>query len=460
MPVHSSIDLQCYAEIEIPEPLGQFRAVPVNLGPGQPRAILGIYSGDAEIDPYIGMFFFPQSTTRFVLFTTEGEILWQRDLGPGIVSGIWFLPVFPFDLDGDGVDEIWFVGNSDPRHPLDYRRYVLERIDARTGQSTGQWPWPQRTYPQSMSHTYRNFIFGGYVGGEPVLVTAQGTYGATDIQGWRPDMSRRWEYHQPAAAPGCKGSHMCAVCDIDGDGVDEFLWGERCIEMDAGHQLYCADEESWQGHSDINIPVLDWANNRWYVFTCREQDMDTPPRLVLYDDEGRRVWGRVEGGHMDTGWAARLGEDGVPVVLGVRIGEKLRSAVGEFRTDTEDFTFHAFSGDPVSLPFNAYTTIPVDLNGDGFHELVRGYFEGNGDVLDRDGHLLGNVGGLSAMASKFVDLPGEQILSYAPDGKVRIWIDTRARDSELARRRYAHPHYQINQRLTACGYNLFNLGGI
>ena len=26
--------------------------------------------------------------------------------------------------------------------------------------------------------------------------------------------------------------------------------------------------------------------------------------------------------------------------------------------------------------------------------------------------------------------------------------------------RYAHPFYNSNQRLTACGYNLFNLGGI
>jgi hypothetical protein len=102
----------------------------------------------------------------------------------------------------------------------------------------------------------------------------------------------------------------------------------------------------------------------------------------------------------------------------------------------------------------------VDLDGDGRHEFVRGYFEGNGEVLDTAGNVVGNVGGLSAMASKFTDLPGEQILSYAHDGTVRIWADRNAADSDPARCRYGHRYYASNQRLTACGYNLFNLGGI
>ena len=35
---------------------------------------------------------------------------------------------------------------------------------------------------------------------------------------------------------------------------------------------------------------------------------------------------------MDTGWAARLGKNGEPVVLGVKVGEKIRTAEGERRT--------------------------------------------------------------------------------------------------------------------------------
>lgn len=93
------------------------------------------------------------------------------------------------------------------------------------------------------------------------------------------------------------------------------------------------------------------------------------------------------------------------------------------------------------------------------HELVKGYFEGDGTVLDRSGKVLGNIGGLSAMCSKFTRRPGEQILSFTKDGKVRIWADINAVDQQAARKRYQNRFYYTNQRMTACGYNLFTLGG-
>jgi hypothetical protein len=55
------------------------------------------------------MFFFPGDTLKLALFTESGGLVWRRDLGRGVVPGMWFCPVFAFDLDGDGVDEIWFV---------------------------------------------------------------------------------------------------------------------------------------------------------------------------------------------------------------------------------------------------------------------------------------------------------------------------------------------------------------
>jgi len=91
---------------------------------------------------------------------------------------------------------------------------------------------------------------------------------------------------------------------------------------------------------------------------------------------------------------------------------------------------------------------------------VKGYFEGNGDILDRKGNVSGNIGGLSAMASKFTDLPGEQILSYSKDGWLRLWADKNARDTPNALSRYSHPFYKTNRNQTGNGYNLFNLGGI
>jgi hypothetical protein len=343
---------------------------------------------------------------------------------------------------------------------MDYRTYVLQQLDGNTGETLGSWKWPEPATPQRMSHLYRHFILGGYVKGEPVLITAQGTYGPMAIQAWNADMSLRWECQIPEDAKGAAGSHVTPVVDLNHDGIDELMWGERCIELDQGREVFVADGDSWEGHSDIIQPVLNYQNNRWHIFTCREQMTEQPPRVAMYDDQGKRIWAALDEGHIDTGWSARIGKQGEPMVLGVKVGKKIRTAEGETRTEVVENVFEAFSGKPVQLGFNVYTTIPVDLNGDGIHELVKGYFEGDGTVLDREGKTIGNVGGLTAMASRFTSHAGEQILSYSKDGKVKIWYDASAKDTPAAKKRYDHPFYKVNQRLTGCGYNLFNLGGI
>ena len=172
------------------------------------------------------------------------------------------------------------------------------------------------------------------------------------------------------------------------------------------------------------------------------------------------MWGQLDSGHIDTGWAARLGKNGEFIVLGVKVGKKVRTADGERRTGIVENTYEAFSGEKTKLGFNVYTSIPVDINGDGIYELVKGYFEGDGTVLDSEGKVIGNIEGLSAIASKFTSLPGEQILSYSKDGIIRIWADINAKDNKITNARYENPFYKVNQKQPGNGYNLFLLGGI
>ena len=455
-------DIQVKTEIDLGQKIEQFRAVPMAIGEEVPNAVVAMYSEDAEIDPNLGMFFFPEHTLKLTVFDVAGEMIWKKDLGKGVIPGVWFSPIAAFDLDNDGMDEVWNENTTDPGHPLDHRAFVLEKRDALTGEVKGQWKWPKPYGSQEMSRLFRHFIMGGYVHGEPVLITANGTKNYETIKCWNSDMSERWVYKKTPDTPGCQGSHMSPIVDINNDGVDELLWGERCIELDKGKLLYCADEETWNGHSDIIEPILDKKTGLWYVFTCRESNnrAPDPPRVVLYDENGERVWSKLKEGHIDTGWAARIGKNGEPVVLGVKIGQKKRSAEGEYRVDAVENTFDAFTGKKIELGFNVYTTIPVDLNGDGIHELVKGYFEGDGTLLDNKGKVIGNVGGASAIASKFTGDPGEQILSYSKDGIIRIWVDRNAKDNKSALERYANPAYKLNQKQTGNGYNLFNLGGI
>jgi hypothetical protein len=449
------------AELDLGQPLGQFRAVPASLGSNAAPAVAALFGSDAEIDPYIGMFFFPKSTLKLAVFEVSGRVLWKRDLGPGVVPGIWFCPLYATDLDQDGVDELYIVSNRDPDHPLDHREYVLEQVDARTGRTIARQPWPQPDESVAMSHSYRHFIAGGQVDGKNLVVAIQGTYGRHTLETYGPGLKPLWQVSfDPARVGGALGSHVTPVVDINHDGSDELFVGERCLSLRDGRELFCCDRESWTGHSDIIQPILERGRNRWYVWTCRESFENRGPRLVMFDDQGRRCWTAVEKGHMDTGWAARLGPNGEPVVLGVKVGQKVRTAEGERRSGVVEYTYDPLTGQEAPLGFSVYTTIPVDLNGDGNHELVKGYFEGDGTVLDRQGRVIGRTGGLSAIHSHFAGRPGEQILSYHRDGKVRIWHDRNAVDSPAALVRYRDPFYRANQKLTGVGYNLFNLGGI
>jgi hypothetical protein len=126
----------------------------------------------------------------------------------------------------------------------------------------------------------------------------------------------------------------------------------------------------------------------------------------------------------------------------------------------EEFTYDVETGKPVDLGYRLMDTIPVDINGDGLHELVRGTSEGNGDVLTADGSVVGNVQGMVAMASRFLDRPGEQVLSYDWEGTVRAWYDVNAIDSPGLKRRLAVPAYKRSQRLTAVGYNVCPMAGL
>ncbi|HEX6971623.1 MAG TPA: hypothetical protein VF234_05350, partial [Limnochordia bacterium] len=55
----SAVALEPRLTLDLGSPLGQLRAVPVQLGPGRPRAFLAAYCADYDVDPYVEMFFYP-----------------------------------------------------------------------------------------------------------------------------------------------------------------------------------------------------------------------------------------------------------------------------------------------------------------------------------------------------------------------------------------------------------------
>lgn len=459
MKTSATFAIEPVLRIALGQKLGQVRAAPVDLGPQEPKAFVVAYSADYDVNPWPEMFYYPTDTLKIAVVTEEGCVLWKKDLGPGVVPGMWFCPVFPFDLDGDGVDELWIVNNSDPEHPLSFKNRKLERLDLRTGVTTGQWSWPWHLGVMSRGHVALNFIFGGKVRGRPVLVTAQGTYGEMRLQGWNADMSSRWQVEIPEYSPGARGSHMHPLVDINGDGIDEVLWGERCLSLDDGHELFCCDRETYRGHSDMVLPVWNYGSGQWVIYTFRESDLEVSPRVACFDQSGQRIWGDLDAGHMDMGWVARFRERGT-VATAIRISFKTSAAAGHVHHDQDEFAYNVFNGGKMHLPFSTYQTIPVDIDGDGFHELARGLYKGSGEILDENGLIMGTVNGPVALAAKFLDLPGEQLLSFSPDGELRVWANHEADDSRAAKARYEHAFYVNNRKLAASGAHLHILGGV
>lgn len=158
--------------------------------------------------------------------------------------------------------------------------------------------------------------------------------------------------------PGARGSHQTPVVDINGDGTDELLWGERCIELDRGRTLWVGDREQYDGHSDVIQPTLNRSDNQWYVFTARESG-DTgqiKPRVVMFDRNGKRFWTDLEFGHMDMGYTAHVDDPTKTMAFTIRRGDKRAGPDGFFRMDVHEFAYEAFTGKRIELPFAAYNS--------------------------------------------------------------------------------------------------------
>lgn len=413
------------------------------------------------------MFFIPGGPLSLSLGAPDGTLVWTTTLGAGVLPGVWFCPILPFDLDGDGDDEIWLVSNTDPVHPLAWAGLVLERRCAADGRVTGQWPWP---FPDETGRTpqyaaYRHVLMAGQVRGEPVLVCGEGTYGTMRLKAFRPGMSLRWEwtFTRPAQR-GPRGSHQTPVCDINGDGVDELIWGERVISLDTGATLVCCDEQAYDGHSDLVQPFQDRRTGAWSLYTLRESDPRAAPRAVCFGADGRRLWGALDQGHLDQGWIAQSGADRAPLAWALRIGSKGSGPAGFVRTAREEFLWDARTGRRLPLDVSIYGTLPVDLTGAGRHLLVRALAGtgGDGAVLDPESGMrtLGHVAGQAVLACRLFGQPGERIVCFEREGLVTAWGDADAEDTPVARARYANPFYAANARLAGVGYNWMNLGGL
>lgn len=436
---------------------GQFKVMPAKLGNGE-RGFVAFYSSCYDVDMNYRMFVLPTDSLHGICFTQKGEILWKKELGILPSAALYCFTLI--DLDGDGQDEIYIVNNSDPEHPLCIDAFVLEQMSVLDGSVSQTWKWPDDAGMDRSMWYFRNHVFGGYDQGEPTLVTAQGTYADMHFQAYGPGMRQKWKLDIGKDEQGARGSHSFPIVDINNDGVDEVLWGERCLSLHDGHELFCIEKPSWNGHSDMCQPVWNPVSKKWMVYINRESDEQVAPRIGMYDEKGKPIWKDVSWGHIHKGWVGKIGRHGELVANGMRITGQKKDAVGRYYTGITEFTYDALSGRPLTVPYSLFDTAPVDIDGDGMHEILRKVAAGDTVLMDREGNELFHMGGKVAMNSKIIEAPGEQVMTYYPDGTVKIFRDADAEDCPAAIQRYALPYYRRNQYSRNIENNLCMLGGV
>jgi hypothetical protein len=457
----SSVGGKAALAFDLGRPYQQARVATGDLnGDGEPEIVIA-YSGYRNVDPYSKAWSKSGDTVKVAAFLPTGERMWTMDLGWGIEAGLNYQPMVVSDLDGDGRAEVILKTNKSG-DPLDHEADRITVLDGASGRIKKETEWPSlEGLGSDYNNDSRNYLAIAHLDGkDPYVIAVRGIYKAQRMWAFDKDMNRVWErnlgldHYYPTGlrerlnkfwniddkvkyilgrikgkpVPDLyRGSHSLPVCDIDEDGKEEILWGERCIG-DKGKDLWAVKENMpYLGHPDVVFPAKIIPGRKGkQVFYAREGWGERGEKIGVYlvDHRGQLLWAHWGYHHMDRGWVGRIvpGQEGMQC-LGIDIVEKVWNQEGAKLIEPSGYLWGS-GGNPMgNPPASWYFSFPVDWDGDGVREIC----------IMEDGIL--QKYGESAM-EKFppnclwgADLFGdhrEEIVAAPGDGKIYIFFDTGA----------------------------------
>lgn len=472
----SSVGGKAAMVFELGQRGGQARMITGDLDGDGEREIVIAYSGYRNVDPYEKAWSKSGDTIKVAAFRASGDRLWTVDMGWGIEAGAVYHPIVVWDLDADGRAEVILKTNrsADPR---DYSGERVTILDGLSGRIRAEAPWPSlRDLGSDYNNDSRNYLAIAHLDGQdPFLIAIRGLYKTQRMIAYDKSLRPVWkrtlglDHYYPSrlrdrlvkfwniddkksyllgrlvtgkrVKDQFRGSHYVQVADLDDDGKEEILWGERCIG-DNGKDLWTVDERfPYRGHPDIVFPAdMLPSNPGQEVFFGREGWGEKGDKIGMYvtDSGGRILWAKWGYNHVDTGWVGKIvpGEIG-PQLMAVEIEDKEWTKEGAELKEPRPFLWSGegkLIGNP---PGSWYYSFPVDWDGDGVREIA---LQESGEIRRYRGPVVEKIAGASWGADLFGD-HREEVVAATGDGRAYIFFNMEAshgppRVTPLADRRY------------------------
>jgi rhamnogalacturonan endolyase len=256
-----------------------------------------IQSPDFNVDPYHMPGYWKRSPEPYILdaYTSKGEFLWSYNMGWSIETGTWYSPYMVYDIDGDGVAEVYAKGGEgDPReldgHVLEGPEYLV-KIDGMTGKIIRKTDWLSKEgFLGNYNYWCRNFLTVAYLNGKtPSLVMQRGTYTIIKTIALNRNLEKEWYWESTGEYEKYKGQgqHGIMQGDVDFDGKDELIIGTFALDHDGKPMWYTGLKHNDAGY----LADIDPARPGMEIFYGIES-RSTKNGVCLVDAAtGEIIWG-------------------------------------------------------------------------------------------------------------------------------------------------------------------------